>query len=133
MEGVYYELNDAAQFWGELDEILDPVHAAKTEVSVETAVRNFVRFTAAFRGTLQRITGVNVGEYLLMEEDVEQCCAKLFRSELFIKNSDVARYELISIANEVCTLKKGLMKGGNGQFEVVYCILGTFSGWSDGT
>ena len=50
MEGVYYELNDAAQFWGELDEILDPVHAPKTEVSVETSVRNFVRFAAAFRG-----------------------------------------------------------------------------------
>lgn len=57
MEGVHYELNDAAQFWGELDEILDPVHAAKTEVSVETAVRNFVRFAAAFRGTLQRVSG----------------------------------------------------------------------------
>jgi hypothetical protein len=51
MEGVHYELNDEAQFWGELDEILEPVHASQSEVSVETAVRNFVRFAAAFRGS----------------------------------------------------------------------------------
>jgi hypothetical protein len=64
---------------------------------------------------------------------VEQCCAKLFRSELFVKNSDVARYELISIANEVCTLRKGLTKGWDGECEVVCRLLGSFSGWSDGT
>lgn len=41
------------------------------------------------------------GAYLATEEDVELCCDRLFRSELFIKNSDGVRYGLISIANEV--------------------------------
>ena len=48
MEGVYYELDTEAQFWGEIDEILSPVN----NTSTETCIRNFVRFAAAFRGTL---------------------------------------------------------------------------------
>jgi len=35
------------------------------------------------------------------DEAVEALCAKLFRSDLFIQNSDAVRYQLISIANEV--------------------------------
>jgi hypothetical protein len=49
MEGVHYELETEAQFWAELDDILS---SPESETSVETAVRNFVRFTASFRGTL---------------------------------------------------------------------------------
>jgi hypothetical protein len=49
MEGVYYELDTEAQFWGELDEILSPVGSSPDEVVVETAVANFVRFAFAFR------------------------------------------------------------------------------------
>ena len=52
MEGVFYELDTEAQFWGELDEILSLVGTTLNEVSVESVVRNFVRFAAAFRGTL---------------------------------------------------------------------------------
>lgn len=51
MEGVFYELDTETQFWAELDEILSPVATPTTELSVETAVRNFVRFAAAFRCT----------------------------------------------------------------------------------
>ena len=52
MEGVFYELDTEAQFWGELDEILAPFGSTPTEKrSVETAIRNFVRFAAAFRST----------------------------------------------------------------------------------
>ena len=46
--------------------------------------------------------GADLGRYLTTEEDVEGCCATLFRSQLFIRNSERARYELITIANEVC-------------------------------
>ena len=52
MEGVFYELDTEAQFWGKLDEILSPVGTTLNEVSVESVVRNFARFAAAFRGTL---------------------------------------------------------------------------------
>jgi hypothetical protein len=52
MEGVHYELDNETQFWGELDEILSPVGVLPDEIVVESAVRNFVRFTAAFRGIL---------------------------------------------------------------------------------
>jgi hypothetical protein len=41
------------------------------------------------------------GQYLTTDEDVEECCATLFRSQLFIRNSERVRYELISVANEV--------------------------------
>ena len=47
---------------------------------------------------------VIVGEWLRSDDDVEYCCGKLFRSEVFLKNSDKVRYELISIANEVCSV-----------------------------
>jgi hypothetical protein len=49
------------------------------------------------------IGGLTWGEeqYLASEEDVEQCCATLFRSQLFIRNADKVRYELISIAKTV--------------------------------
>jgi len=50
MEGVHYELDTEAQFWGELEEILSPVGSVPSNISVETAVRNFVTFVAAFRG-----------------------------------------------------------------------------------
>lgn len=50
MEGVFYELDTAAQFWGELEEILAPVGSSPSDIDVAGAVRNFVRFAAAFRG-----------------------------------------------------------------------------------
>jgi hypothetical protein len=50
-------------------------------------------------------------EYLSTDEDAEFCCAKLFRSELFIQNADKVRYELISIANEVHPRTYLLIKG----------------------
>jgi hypothetical protein len=49
MEGVHYELETEAQFWAELDDILS---SPSSEISAETTARNFVRFAAAFRGTL---------------------------------------------------------------------------------
>jgi hypothetical protein len=66
-----------------------------------------------------------VGEYLITDEDVEQCCAKLFRSEMFIQNADVARYELISIACEVDSLMLGNLKEAteNASLYVVYWVL----------
>jgi hypothetical protein len=50
MEGVHYELDSPAQFWGELDEILAPVGTGPSDIDVVSAVRSFVRFAAAFRG-----------------------------------------------------------------------------------
>ena len=50
MEGVHYELDTEAQFWGELDEILTPVGSSPSTIVVETTVRNFINFVAAFRG-----------------------------------------------------------------------------------
>ena len=47
---------------------------------------------------------VIVGEWLRSDDDVEYCCGKLFRSEVFLKNREKVRYELISIANEVCSV-----------------------------
>lgn len=46
---MHYELDTEAQFWGELDEILNPV-GSSSNISPETAIRNFINFTAAFRG-----------------------------------------------------------------------------------
>jgi len=55
MEGVFYELETQAQFLGELEEILAPFGSTPTEKgSVETAIRNFVRFVTAFRSTCLR-------------------------------------------------------------------------------
>jgi len=52
MEGVHYQLDTPAQFWGELDEIIAPVAAfPRTDIDVQSVVRSFVRFAAAFRGT----------------------------------------------------------------------------------
>jgi len=48
MEGVSYELDNEAQFWGEIEEIINPT--ADT-IDVESAIRNFIRFAASFRGT----------------------------------------------------------------------------------
>jgi hypothetical protein len=47
---------------------------------------------------------VIVGEWLRSDDDVEYCCGKLFRSEVFLKDGEKVRYELISIANEVCSV-----------------------------
>jgi hypothetical protein len=73
-----------------------------------------------------------VGEYLVMDDDVEQCCAKLFRSKLFIQNSDTARYELIAIANDVCLCSSTkLTQGFDGQCKSVYRLLGVAPRWTD--
>ena len=53
MEGVSYELDTETQFWGELEEILCPVGLSVSEISVETALRNFLAFAASFRGTVR--------------------------------------------------------------------------------
>jgi len=51
MEGVHYQLDTPAQFWGELDEIIAPVAAfSPADIDVQSVVRYFVRFAAAFRG-----------------------------------------------------------------------------------
>ena len=42
-----------------------------------------------------------LGEWLKSDEDVEYCCDRLLQSEVFQRESDKVRYELISIANEV--------------------------------
>ena len=52
MEGVHYEIDTEAQFWGELDEIVSPVGSPHTEISVESVVRNYVRFAALFQSTV---------------------------------------------------------------------------------
>jgi len=44
MEGVHYELDTEAQFWGEMDEILSLVN----NVSAETYIRSFVCFPPPF-------------------------------------------------------------------------------------
>ena len=85
-----------------MDEILSPVN----NVSAETCIRSFVRFAAAFRGTSPPCPAdvsvdVIIGEWLRSDDDIEYCCGKLFRSEVFAKNGEKVRYELISIANEV--------------------------------
>lgn len=42
-----------------------------------------------------------IGEWLKNDDDVEYCCWKVLKSEVFQKNSNKARYQLINIANEV--------------------------------
>jgi hypothetical protein len=102
MEGVFYELETEAQFWEELNEILAPFGSTPADKeAIQTAVRNFVRFTAAFRSTWPRKHEADLVQFLTTDENVEGCCATLFRSQLFIRNSERVRYELISIANEV--------------------------------
>ena len=55
MEGVHYELDNEAQFWVELDEILLPVGSSLSELPVASVVKNFVRFAATFRCILASI------------------------------------------------------------------------------
>ena len=62
MEGVHYELDSPAQFWGELDEILAPVGTAPADIDVVSAVRNFVRFAAVFRGASPRPVLCGLGQ-----------------------------------------------------------------------
>ena len=52
MEGVHYELDNEAQFWGELDEILLPVGSSLSDLPVVPTVKTFVRFAASFRRML---------------------------------------------------------------------------------
>jgi len=51
MEGVSYEIETQTQFWGELDEILDPVGTPPSQIDIDSAIRSFIRFAAAFRST----------------------------------------------------------------------------------
>ena len=45
------------------------------------------------------------------EDDVEYCCWKVLRSEVFLKHSDKVRYQLINIANEVpsCPVSQAIL------------------------
>jgi hypothetical protein len=130
MEGVHYELDTETQFWSELEEILAPVGSSPSNISVETAVRYFISFTAAFRGRPCTVS-IDVGQFLRADEDVESCCSRLFRSELFIRNSDAVRSELIALANEVpgtWTLTNEEIREERG---IVYYILGSAAGRTD--
>lgn len=79
-------------------------------------------------------------QYLTTDENVEQCCANLFRSQLFIRNAEKVRYELISIANQVRIVSQFgnddidvCVLGGCGYREPLYCILGSVIGWTNRT
>jgi hypothetical protein len=50
MEGVHYELHSEKQFWGELDDILETPAQDVDPGGIESAVRTYIAFAAAFRG-----------------------------------------------------------------------------------
>ena len=90
MEGVFYELETQAQFLGELEEILAPFGSTPTEKgSVETAISQFCTICHCFSKYMpSERHEADLGQYLTTDEDVEGCCTTLFRSQLFIRNSE---------------------------------------------
>jgi len=79
----YEEVQDAQQFWDELEELV--CRDQSTLRLVEQAVRTFLSFAAMFRD-----------DYLLSEEDVTRCCYLLLESPLFLNHKGLVRRRLCS-------------------------------------
>lgn len=84
---ISYEVEDEAQFWQEIDEI---IHPPSTSIeAVHNATNNFITFVSQFGA-----------DYLTEDVDVEICCEKLLESDLFTGQHSVIRSVLIDHSPE---------------------------------
>lgn len=90
---ISYEVEDEAQFWQELDDIVRP--PSSTPDAVSSTVNNFISFVSQFGA-----------DYLSEDEDVERCCAALLESELFGANAELVRAAMISYRPELENIAK---------------------------
>ncbi|KAF2085424.1 hypothetical protein K490DRAFT_46903 [Saccharata proteae CBS 121410] len=80
---VFYSLDDAEQFWDELDDII--AAPCQTNELIDNALRSYLSFATNFKE-----------EYLQTEDDVELCARKLFQSTLFTAHKDYVRRQFIA-------------------------------------
>jgi hypothetical protein len=79
---VHYSLEDEAQFWAELEDILSancPSHHL-----IDNALRSYLHFTTTYRS-----------EYLPSGDEVARCSQKLLQSQLFEANKDYVRIQIV--------------------------------------
>lgn len=84
---IDYEVEDEAQFWQEIDEIIHP--PSTTMEAVCSAVNNFIAFVSQFGA-----------DYLSQDTDVEICCEKFLESDLFMNQASQVRTALIDYQPE---------------------------------
>jgi len=79
---VHYSLEDAAQFWAELEDILSA--NCSSHQLIDNALRSYLHFTTTYKS-----------EYLPSEYEVARCSQKLLQSELFEANKDYVRIQIV--------------------------------------
>ncbi|KAF2239472.1 hypothetical protein EV356DRAFT_572278 [Viridothelium virens] len=79
---VSYELENAEQFWDELDDIV--ATPCDSEQQIDDSLRSWLRFSTSYKD-----------EYLQSEYDIARCSLKLTQSVLFTANTDYVRRQFI--------------------------------------
>lgn len=84
---IAYEVEDEAQFWQEVDDIVRPL--STTPDAITSMVNNFISFVSQFGA-----------EYLDADADVETCCDRLLSSDYFRDNAEQVRAAMIEYKPE---------------------------------
>lgn len=79
-EDVSYSLENAEQFWDELDDIVSAPH--DTHELIDDILRAFIDYTTKYT-------------HLHSEYDIARCCYKLLDSHLFATNHDYVRRQFV--------------------------------------
>ncbi|KAF2427665.1 hypothetical protein EJ08DRAFT_735895 [Tothia fuscella] len=79
---ISYTIEDAAQFWLELDDIISAT--CQTHELIDNALRAYLGFVVNFKG-----------EYLQSEYDIAKCCYKLLESALFQAHKEYVRRQIV--------------------------------------
>ncbi|KAH7063705.1 hypothetical protein B0J12DRAFT_643800 [Macrophomina phaseolina] len=79
---VSYSLDNADQFWEELDDILSA--RCDSHEAIDNTLRRYLSFAANFHE-----------EYLQSEDDIKQCAYKLLGCPVFYKNKDYVRRQFV--------------------------------------
>ncbi|CCG82560.1 Putative uncharacterized protein [Taphrina deformans PYCC 5710] len=84
---ISYEVEDEAQFWQEVDDIIQPT--STTPSAIQNVVNNFISFVSQFGA-----------DYLTTDADVEICCEKLLDSDFHMDNAELVREAMIAYQPE---------------------------------
>ncbi|KAI9831176.1 MAG: hypothetical protein M1826_003841 [Phylliscum demangeonii] len=79
---VAYTLDNAQQFWEELDEIVGA--PCQVPAHIDQVLRLYLRFTSNYRE-----------EYLDSEDDLARCSCRLLDAEVFKKNASYVRHQIV--------------------------------------
>ncbi|KAL9094847.1 MAG: hypothetical protein Q9165_002796 [Trypethelium subeluteriae] len=79
---VSYELENAEQFWDELDDIVST--PCDSDQQIDNSLRSWLRFSTSYKD-----------EYLQSEYDIARCALKLTQSVLFTANTDYVRRQFV--------------------------------------